>query len=632
MLISQNSFFENMDKPILRDIYARTFDNKGLVNNTALLKELPAFYGNPERLPKLYESFEPWQKQVFLQICRSGSRGLRFKELRLVIPVGGVNDLTAFVTDLAKNFVIWRTEGDAENSVYRAFEETFAFAMSQEADFADTQDRHAVSYETLLDFHVCRILAMIKLGELRINNASELHRRSQQICESAFTFSSAVSSKAAVDEAVLILQFLTAQNWIAARDDVLSLSHEVLPFLNKNGFRLHQEMFHWWLGVRFGGMHSHLASLLNCMKKPVSTQAALELFWALDPTVRLSRNVENYTFEKLPRVLRELWFFGVVDFYMGKNGSILAVGVNELGRNRAEKILGGESAEISTLPNFEMIIPANSSPRVLFYAACLAVPQNDETYLRFKFEKDSFIEALHAGFSDSEVKQFYGWIKPPENVASTLEEWAASFFSSSIFDARILKIEDKAVLADLSEFPQFMKFVIEKIPGYGFIINPEFEADVRAMLVHYGLTPAEDANGTDKGIITSGAWTKSFEIAWPKETTPDYLLKKQSAASADIANGKKKFGDDFESLDISGLVQELRYAKKTETLFVARIQNPAKKLSKPVERTFKVLGLRIAQIPPQVRVSEYGSDKMEFIELEHIREIKLLHKQEVDEK
>lgn len=630
MLISQNSFFQNMDKSILREIYARTFDKKGLVNNTALLKELPAFYGNPERLPKLFDSFEPWQKSVFLQICCSENRGLRFKELRLVVPVGSVNELTLFLTDLAKNFLVWRTEGDAENSVYRPFQESVNFAASMKFQPIDVSGKHVVSYETLLDFHVCKVLAMLKRGELRINNANELHRRSQQICESAFKYSTVLSSKAPADEAVMILQFLTAKNWIKAKDDVLVLSPEVLPFLNKNGFRLHQEMFHWWLGVRFGGDRTHLFALLNAIKDVVSAQSALQLFWSLDPTVRLSQNAESYTFEKLPRVLRELWFLGIVEFYTEKNNAIVGVGVNELGRNRAEKILSGESAEISTLPNFEMIIPANSSPRVLFYAACLAEVQNDETFLRFKFEKESFLEALHSGFSASEIKQFYGWIKPPENVASTLEEWAATFFSSAIFNARILKIEDKAVLDDLSEFPQFMKFVYEKIPGYGFVINPEFESDIRGILTHYGLAPAEDAGGVDKGFVTSGAWTKAFDIAWPKETNPDYLLKKQSTASTDVASGKEKFGEDFETLDVSALVQELRYAKKTGTLFVARIADPAKKLAKPVEKTFNVLGLRLSQTPFVARVMEYGTEKEEKIDLSFIREIKLLHSKEIE--
>lgn len=632
MLLSQNSFFEKMDKSILREVYARTFDKKGLVNNTALLKELPAFYGNPERLPKLFESFEPWQRLVFLLICRSGSRGLRFKELRLTVPVGSVKELTEFLLDLAKNFLVWRTEGDAENSVYRAFEESFKFAATQKIESCQIKDKRIFGYESLLDFHVCRVLAMLKLGELRINSASELHRRSQQICESAFTFSKGLSAKAPADEAVLILQFLTAMKWISVRDDVLTLSGDVLPFLNKNGFRLHQELCHWWLGARVGGELGELSVLLNAMREPVPVQRAIELFWSLDPTVRLVQNAESATFEKLPRVLRELWFLGVVDFYMAKNGVIVAVVLNEHGKNRAEKVLGAETVEISTLPNFEMIAPANSSPRVLFYASCLATVQNDETYLRFKFEKEAFLNALHAGFMEQEVKQFYGWIKPPENVLSTLEEWAASFFSASIFDARVLKIEDKAVLDDLSEFPQFMKFVYEKIPGYGFLINPNYERDVRMMLTHYGLTPAEDAAGTFKGALASGAWTKAFEITRPQETTPDYLLKKQSSGTVSVATGQEKFGSDFEALDVSALVQELRYAKKSATLFTARIADPAKKLAKPVERTFKVLGLRLAQTPFVARVVEYGKEKEEFLDLSFIREIKLLHKPDMEDK
>ncbi len=88
MLVSLHSFFEKMDKSALRDVYARTFAKKGLVNNTSLLKELLAFYGNAERFPVFEESLEAWQKRILFLIAASGTRGVRFRELRLAIPVG----------------------------------------------------------------------------------------------------------------------------------------------------------------------------------------------------------------------------------------------------------------------------------------------------------------------------------------------------------------------------------------------------------------------------------------------------------------------------------------------------------------------------------------------------------------
>jgi hypothetical protein len=87
-----------MEKPILRDVYARTFSLKGLVNNTLLLKELLKFYESEDRLSELFESWDSLQKRVFSLIAYSGERGLRFRELRLAVPVGQINSLKSFLT------------------------------------------------------------------------------------------------------------------------------------------------------------------------------------------------------------------------------------------------------------------------------------------------------------------------------------------------------------------------------------------------------------------------------------------------------------------------------------------------------------------------------------------------------
>ena len=111
-----------------------------------------------------------------------------------------------------------------------------------------------------------------------------------------------------------------------------------------------------------------------------------------------------------------------------------------------------------------------------------------------------------------------------------------------------------------------------------------------------------------------------------QEQTPNFHLEVKSKESSTIENGKKNFGEDFQQFDISGLVKALRYAKTSETLFVARISDSTRKTAKVQEKTFSVQSLRLSQMPFIAKVVELGKDVEQELDLSHIRELKLLHK------
>lgn len=625
LLLSLRSHFEQMEKSVLRDVYARTFALKGLVNNTLLLKELLKFYENEKRLPELFNSWDSLQKRVFSLIARSGDRGLRFRELRLAVPVGQITSLKNFLNYLCENFIVWKTASDQENIVYRAFVETYDFAM-QERNYLEESKGQILSYGSLFDFHLCRILSFLKQGKLRVNAGGDLQRRSIQLCEQSITHSLQLSSKAPTDEVMLITQFLIDSKWVLKTEDSqLLLSPDAIAFLNKNGFRLRQEIFRWWVKIRVGENKNFLLSLLKLIEKPVAISNVVEYFWPLDPSVRLLSKKSTLQFDQLPRPLRELWLLGIVDFSVNRNYEIESVVYNVLGFERSEKTLTSRNAGISTMPNFEFVVPADSSPRVLFYASCLAIPENDESILRFRLDKDYFLESLRAGFSEQEVKQFMSWLNPPSNVNCALEEWAAVFFGASIFTARILKIDDKSIYDDLSGFPQFMELIQASIPGYGFLIRPECESSIRDLLIHYGLNPAFDNDFSSLAVLDFFSWSKNFAESWPQEQTADYHLEAKPKESSSVEKAKKIYGEEFQKLDISGTVKVLRYAKTSGMLFAVRIADPARKVMKAQEKIYEVRGLRLSQMPFVAKVVEKGNTEEENLDLSFIREIKLLY-------
>ena len=103
-------------------------------------------------------------------------------------------------------------------------------------------------------------------------------------------------------------------------------------------------------------------------------------------------------------------------------------------------------ANLTALPNFDLVVSTGMAPRVLYSLACLAKVKNDETFLCFTLEKETYVAGLKSGFPESEVENLRNWLKPPENVSSTLAEWNASFYGAKVRTARLLKVESKEVL------------------------------------------------------------------------------------------------------------------------------------------------------------------------------------------
>ena len=138
----------------------------------------------------------------------------------------------------------------------------------------------------------------------------------------------------------------------------------------------------------------------------------------------------------MPKPLAELWLMGMVEF-SANAGAITAIRLSDWAKDwlsaTAAPMLG---AQISTLPNFEMIISVKSAPRVLFMSACLADVQNDEPYLRFSISRDTFLNGLKTGFSRETTESFEGWISAPPNVQEAMREWSSCYYDSSFISER----------------------------------------------------------------------------------------------------------------------------------------------------------------------------------------------------
>ena len=95
-----NTFFEGLSKPKLREVHVKAFGKKGLLNNALIQKEALDHYSDKERVSLLFSKLEPYQRRVLNLLYHSGSRGLSYNELRLVVPVSKARELQEFLLSM----------------------------------------------------------------------------------------------------------------------------------------------------------------------------------------------------------------------------------------------------------------------------------------------------------------------------------------------------------------------------------------------------------------------------------------------------------------------------------------------------------------------------------------------------
>lgn len=623
-----NAFFDGMSKPLLRNVHAKAFGHKGLLNNALIQSEALSHFNNKDRVKDLFEKMNPWQRRCLNLLYHSGSRGLTFNELRLTVPVSESQHLQDFLLSMCREFLLWRSPSSG-TMVYYGFS-NFVGCFEIECDEVACTPASFQSFGNLIDWHICLILSFAMRKELKVNSNNTIHRRSYQICLDSLLSAKQMSEKAAENELALIFLFLTENGWLEQEDSCLVPSERALDFIRKNGFRLHQDVISWWMKERFRGDRAHCVSLLSELRQPKSALDAAYRFWVMDPASRLLEKSKEMSWEHLPRPLRELWLLGLVRFGIAKN-KVGCVSLDQSGVDWIQSAIASiPEQNVSCLPNFELIASTGTSPRVLFALACLSKVENDELFLRFNLNRESYIQGLKSGLPESEIEHFKSWIKPPTNVASTIAEWNSSFYGARVQTVRLLKIEDLKILAELARFPQFTECTEEYIPGYGFILKPEHEGKAFVILENYGFNPFVERTNADRAAASSEEWRKDFAVSWPESKAPDYELKNSAdEGTIQTALNATKYGSNYQQLAMFDLVKVLRYAKTVGTLVGAKIKDTTKRNAKEEEKIFFVHGLRLAKSPQTIEIQVYGQDEKENLDLTFIKEIKVIGKKEL---
>jgi hypothetical protein len=417
-----------------------------------------------------------------------------------------------------------------------------------------------ISYRHFLTSHLSHFLCQVALGAVKITQNGEMHRKDQQELAQRLSFGEKLSSALPGEEVQLLLHFAAATQLVLQEDGMLFLSAEGKEMLKGTRSQAWCRFMEWWTTSRVHGMSYTLKALASMAKtgaspetekvsSPSGTSSSTasrvspwaNLFWIFSGTQRKGYLDEKtvFTWENLPKVLQELWLFGLVEFGMVK-GRIAWIRpvpetialFNSQGESEpsttidpvhnSSSHLAGTSRPIS-LPNLESLVPLDSPLTWHHRIELVGHKSNDEFMARYHFTKESVIQGLQAGLPMEEFKELLTWLGFEAPARRTLLDWASTYASTLFMDALVLKVSDPVRFLELQEIPQFVELVNEVIPNYGFVLNRQNKPRVKELLQHFGLVPGEDARRTlqlERVILTPAGGT--WELPVPDPGLPAY--------------------------------------------------------------------------------------------------------------
>ncbi len=517
---SLSDFLASAPKPHLAKLYRRENPDAGLVAASKVSEAVLASALDPERLDTVLNDLEPGGRRLLLAVYASEERGMLESELVRGCEEGA-GEAGYWLGALEYELLALRREG--EHRSYHGFRELAPLLLprllGEFLPAAQIPPHTAwISNVPHVASHFCHFLARAARGELRLTQSGELHRKCLQDLARSFASGAGLSSAAGEEEAILLHRFAVDSELVLDDDGTLRPAPPASELLEDGNAGFAARLRGWWLHRRARGLGRTLEAL-GAREEGGSAfgASALAPFLAVYEgwdKARAKAPAELSTWENLPRLLRELWILGGIEFAMHR-------GRVRWARTPAPADAGlPEEQGIGArgLPNFEALVPGSVPLNRLFQVELLAARENDERVIRYRFSKDSVVAGLRAGLGLELLEEVAGWLGFEAPARRVLAEWAATYASASFCELFVLRVTDAARFADLEAFPRFMDLVTEVIPGYGFVLPRQARERARELLRAFDLQPGDESES--RGAAKRPVFGESVDATWSLPAFP----------------------------------------------------------------------------------------------------------------
>jgi hypothetical protein len=512
-------------------LHRREHPGEGLLPAAKVIHLVQTWALDPQRLSRILRELDDKSRYLLALVYVAGNRGAA--ETELFTSQDGVSPAQAaqILSRLEQDLLLYTRESETTRT-YHGFEEIADPALgSALPDLLAPPGAEAaasgpgagalwISFRHFLPAHLGHFLAQVELGDVKITQTGELHRKDSQELAGRFSFGERLSASIPAEEVQFLLRFAVGRRLVEQEEGLLRLSEEGKAFVRGSRAEAERALREWWCGTRIRGLGPALRAMAPLPAGRVAPWA--NLLWIHSGSQRKSYLDAKslITWENLPKALQEAWLLGYVDFGMAKG----RIGWVRPAKGLADLLADAAPEPASRpvgLPNMETLVPLDAPFHWQFRMELVGVRSNDEFMARHRFTKESVIQGLQSGLAMEEFKELLAWLGYDGPAARTLLDWASTYASTLFMDALILKVSDPERLGELQEIPQFMELVTEAIPGYGFVLSRQNKPRVRELLHHFGLVPGEDSRRVPRHepvVLDGGQW----ELAVPEMGPPSY--------------------------------------------------------------------------------------------------------------
>jgi hypothetical protein len=576
----------------IAELHSLHLGRAGIVQSSRIRTELENWLSDPVRRER-YISENPGVKELFAKLAFAGSAG--FSE-------------PADIEPLSRELMAFRPVGD-QTGWYVLSDWAPALRaqwLASHAIAAPPPRQDALPSTVGWVEGVAGLSARIDLGQGRLNRSGELNRRDRPALRSCFFHLAHLPEDAAELCLDLTLAFLSGRQWIVSRSGRLECHEEMVQALS-DPLDWIRWIRHWWMRLSLPEGDSWWEQVSRSV---LSGNDALRVWSWLDGN-EAPESGRAPGWKELPARLRQAVALGLLEADL-EEGLVVRI------RPGDEDPLPSSDKPLTCTADFLVYLGPGTSPNLRRGLEAMSIREQSGRISRYRLSKEAVLAMSASPLLGPFVQDMIETLDPPATVRRTLAEWMLARRTCQFETLRVLRVRDAHRHQELAALPQVAGLVRETIPGWGFVVDPGLEPELRKVLSTLGYDPPALEQDAEPAL----PWTP------PDPPTPYEPLRHEewhlSPQPGDehrrtaVGSGSK-YGEILKELPFSDLLRVSEYAILTDTDVEAILKG-----SGPRAVRFKILRLDKRKEPVSVEIRTQGSRESREIPLDTIKKIRIV--------
>lgn len=514
---------------------------EGLLQRSRIRTEVEAWLTDVARLEPLFAS-RPSAKEIAVAIHFAGDRGIPAPTF-----ADSAHDDLEF---LASEFVIALDQSDVP--CWCPLTDLTPAVLRDTAP--ETQERprphgQRPSARAFLE-GLAALTAAIDLGGARLNRDGSLNRRDRPSLRDHFPHLAPLGDAAQDCALDLSLQLLSSRGLLQHREGrvetVQGLEEWLVVADGDPAIALR-----WWED-RLPRTRELRAWLAPWNTAGLTAKTAQELFRRREND--LSEGKSSNTWANLPELLRQALAIGLLDADVHGASLEHAWPHQEVHHPPVERSWWCTS-------DFQLFLAPGASLTLHRSAAFLGQCESSDLVSRYRIARDTFLAGAAVPCWGPRLPALLEELQPPQAVAFQLEEWLASRRACLFDSVRILRVNDPRRHLELASLEPFKALIRETIPGWGFLVDPEQEAQLRRLLTSLGYDPPGDPSEVAPALWNAPDLSPALD-----EDAPEWSWPRLGGAPRKTIPGSasRYAGGGLKELDFPDCLRLAEYAALTD--------------------------------------------------------------------